>query len=137
MGITMSAFFLFLLEYVGKHLCGLLKLCSEAQEGLRLMVQSIWSVFRYKVDKLDGKNASVLRYEVLQDEYFNPDCSGSKKDCGLSSSIQETQNVEPKHISIAITEEIHCDKEMMDESSHDGKLGYEELESNKVIIEKE
>ncbi|KAL2494341.1 uncharacterized protein Fot_38098 [Forsythia ovata] len=137
MGITMSAFFLFLLEYVGKHSCGLLKPCSEAKEVQRLMVQSVWRFFRFKVDKSDRKNAGVLGYEVLQDESFNPGCSGLKKDCGLSSPIRETQNVEPKRLSIAIAEEIRRDKEMMDESSHDGKLGYEELEFKKVIIEKE
>ncbi|CAA3033794.1 uncharacterized protein LOC111412352 [Olea europaea var. sylvestris] len=128
-GITISAFFLFLLEYVGK--CGLLKPCFEAQERLRLMVQRFWRIFA------DRKNANVLSYDVLLDKSFKPSCSGLNKDCGSNSPIREPQNVKPKRLWIAIAEEIQCEKEMTEDSSNDGRLGCIELEMKKLIMEKE
>ncbi|CAI9783495.1 unnamed protein product [Fraxinus pennsylvanica] len=126
-GMTMSAFFLFSLEYVGK--CGLLKPCSEAQEGLRLIVQTFCRFFA------DRKNAGVLSYDVLQVESFNPICSGLKRECGSNSPSRETQNVEPKRLGIAIAEEIQYEKEITEDSSHDGRLGCIELEIRKLIME--
>ncbi|CAA3020715.1 Hypothetical predicted protein [Olea europaea subsp. europaea] len=130
MGVTMSAFFLFSLEFVGK--CGLLKPYSNAQEGLRFIVQSF---FIFSTDR-KTKNAGVLSYEVLQEESFNPIGSGLKKECELSSPIRETQNVEPKLFrGTAIAEEIHCEKEITEDLSHDGRLVCIELGLKKLIME--
>ncbi|KAL2484182.1 uncharacterized protein Fot_45626 [Forsythia ovata] len=113
-GITISAFLLIFLEYVGKNACGMLNPCSDAQKGLRLIVQRIQRFFRFKEDNSDQNN----------EDCFHPGCSGFKN-CESMSSFQETKVMEPD-----------CDeKEIMDEHICKGKLGYQEIDSKKVVME--
>ncbi|KAL2467423.1 ethylene-responsive nuclear protein/ethylene-regulated nuclear protein (ERT2) [Abeliophyllum distichum] len=80
-GITISAFLLIFLEYVGKNACGILNPCSDAQRRLRMIVQRIQRFFRFKEDNSDQNNENC----------FDPGCSGFKK-CESMSSFQETES---------------------------------------------
>jgi len=92
-GITISAFLLIFLEYVGKYTCGMLKPCSDAQKGLRLTVQR---VFRCKEDNSDQKN-------------FDPGCSDFDN-CESMRPFQESRVIEQY-----CGEVIPREKEIMDE----------------------
>ncbi|KAI3455918.1 hypothetical protein Pfo_012581 [Paulownia fortunei] len=135
-GITISAFLLFFLEYVGKHACGLLKPCSEAKGVLRLMIQSVSRLLRFKEVKLDEKNGGALMPEVQQEHSLKPGCS-SLKTTGSRCPDQEIQVVEQKSYMVTHVEEIQPENEIMDGSCFKGRLGYQEIESKEVVMEKE
>lgn len=115
-GITISAFLLIFLEYVDKYTCRMLKPFSDAQKGLRLIVQR---VFRFKEDNSDQKNK----------DSFDPDCSDFEN-CESKMSFQESRVIEPE-----CGEDIPREKEIMDEHICKGKLRYEQIE--KVVNEEE
>ncbi|CAA2956872.1 uncharacterized protein LOC111368689 [Olea europaea var. sylvestris] len=131
-GFTASAFLLFFVDYVLKHLIGLLKPSLEAQKGLRLRVLKVWRIFSFEEDKFVCKKAGVLKSEIQQVECFTPVYSGLK-DCESSFRTQEIQFVGEKCYLPRI-KEILLD-EIMEESSYDGDIGYVGLETQEPVTE--
>ncbi|KAL7089545.1 hypothetical protein ACP275_13G191400 [Erythranthe tilingii] len=121
-GITMSALLLFLLEYVGKHVGGLLK-------PLKSIVQSVRRLLRFKDVKLDENKGVVLI----------PDCSSSLECYGSKSLDQEIQVVESEDYFATRVEEIQPEAEVVDASCFNARLEYREikLQGTPVVVEEE
>ncbi|CAI9773307.1 unnamed protein product [Fraxinus pennsylvanica] len=124
-GFTASAFFLFFVDYVLKHLIGLLKPSLEAQKGLRLRVQRVWRIFSFEEDKFVWKKAGIVKSEIQQVECFSPVYSGLK-DCESSFRTEETQFVGEKCYLPRIKEILR--EEIIEESGYDGDMGYVEMD---------
>ncbi|KAK6150153.1 hypothetical protein DH2020_017678 [Rehmannia glutinosa] len=112
-GITLSAFFLFFLEYVGKHVYALLKPYSKAKGVLMPIVQSFWEFLKFKEVKLDEKNISGSRFHL----------------------DQEIQAVESNRYPL---DEIRPENEIMDDAScSKGGFEYQDILYADVLLEKE
>ncbi|CAI9760057.1 unnamed protein product [Fraxinus pennsylvanica] len=135
-GFTLSAFLLFFVDYVLKHIIRWLKPSLETQKGLRLRMQRVWRIFSFVEDKLVWKKAGFFKSEI-QVECFSPAYSDSK-DRDSNFQIQETQFVEQK-CKLPRVQEIQCE-EIIDESGWDGSdgyPGYEERDLKMVVMEKQ
>ncbi|EYU19108.1 hypothetical protein MIMGU_mgv1a006346mg [Erythranthe guttata] len=122
-GITMSALLLFLLEYIGKHVGGLLK-------PLKSIVQSVRRLLRFKDVKLDENKGVVLI----------PGCSSSLESYGSKSLDQEIQVVESEDYFATRVDEIQPEGEVVDGSCFNVRLEYREIklqEAGAVVVEEE
>ncbi|KAI5679482.1 hypothetical protein M9H77_00709 [Catharanthus roseus] len=103
-GLTMSAFFLFLIEYVAKYSCRLLVPCSEAKRRLGLKLQGIL----HFIDKsLHEDKTGVLGIKGPRVE-----ASSESNNHGDASSICEIQIARPVFVG-----NIHCVRKEIGESS--------------------
>lgn len=125
LGVSMSAFSLFFLEYVGKYLNGLLKPVSKSQKMLKMLVQRVLCIFRDKRDKLDG-------------EGIDSDCFGSGKGQNLNvvsaemQIVQDESNLDPPVEEII---DVDCSKilEFEEVNSKEGVLEIEEDCKSEVL----
>ncbi|KAL2473857.1 uncharacterized protein Fot_49593 [Forsythia ovata] len=134
LGFTLSAFLLFLVDYVLKIVIGLLKPSLEAQKGLKLGMERVRRIFNFEEHKLVWKKTSIFKSGIGRVDCFSPGYSGLK-DCESSFRIQEIQLVGEK-CYLPRVQEIQCE-EIIDESGFDENLGYEERELKVVVMEKQ
>lgn len=125
MGITVSAFMLFFLEYLKKHVCRFFTPYSKAKERLRLMVMAALSFVSYKMAKLEEDDCVFKAPLHLVESENLPAFAESD---GKTSVIQE--------IEIEELEEVqYRNEKSYEKSCFDRKLKCEgELE---VVMEKE
>ncbi|GFP95944.1 hypothetical protein PHJA_001738500 [Phtheirospermum japonicum] len=110
-GITISAFLLFFLEYVGKHVRFVSKPSLEGKGVLKSSVKSVLTVLRLnKMVKLDEKNDGVLN--------------------GPRYENHEIQVVE---LNRCPEIEIQPENEIIEVSCDQRRLGCQEIESDEVI----
>ncbi|XP_019169613.1 PREDICTED: uncharacterized protein LOC109165349 [Ipomoea nil] len=88
LGITVSAFLLFFLEYLGKHVSGVFEPYSKAKERLRPIVMGAWSFVSSKMGRLEEEDC-VFKSPLVE-SVSPPVCSFAKSD-GKSSVIQEIE----------------------------------------------
>lgn len=120
-GITMSAFLLFFLEYLGEPLYGFF---SGVQRRVRVMIQGIWEIFRVKV--VEEEEDCVFKAPLQQRQELSKDgCSD------FGCQIQEIEVVLETYV-----EDSQCVREMIEECIWDGKLKCVGLDVEGVIIEK-
>ncbi|KAL7131178.1 hypothetical protein ABFS83_13G181000 [Erythranthe nasuta] len=122
-GITLSALLLFLLEYVGKHVGGLLK-------PLNSIVQSVRRLLRFKDVKLDEDKCVVLI----------PGCSSSLESYGSKSLDQEIQVVESEDYFATRVEEIQPEgQQVVDGPCFNARSEYREikLQEAAAVVEEE
>ncbi|XP_055806308.1 uncharacterized protein LOC129874939 [Solanum dulcamara] len=87
MGVTMSAFLLFLLEYIGERLYGF---CSRLQRRVRLMIQGIRDIFRVKV--VEDEDDCVFKAPLERKELSKDGCSD------FGHQIQEIEVVRETYV---------------------------------------
>lgn len=124
-GITISAFLLLFLEYVGKRACGFLNPFADATGVLKLMLQRVRFIFRFKKVKLDEYDGSLL----WQEPSLNSFGSGCRN--------QEIQIVEANYYSVSHVEEIHPENEDLVGSSLEGSFRYQELVPDEAAMEEQ
>ncbi|PIM98316.1 hypothetical protein CDL12_29208 [Handroanthus impetiginosus] len=135
-GITISAFLLFFLDYVGKYASRFLVPCSESKGVLLSILQRFRRLLRSKEVKLDEKNGRLSIPELQQDHSSKPGCSSLKNTESICSD-QEIQIVEPKGCLMTCLHEIQPVDEIMDEPCSNGRLGCQVIEKMEVLIERE
>ncbi|KAG8385194.1 hypothetical protein BUALT_Bualt03G0016500 [Buddleja alternifolia] len=133
-GITVSAFLLFFLDYAGKRVCLLLKPCAETK--LVLMLQRVWRLLRFKEDELDGENCRALMPETQKNESLNRG-SFSLEKSGSGCRIREYQHPEPQIYLLTRVEEIQSENELIGCSNFIESLEIQETELKKVVMGKE
>nr|GMD03194.1 ethylene-responsive nuclear protein [Ipomoea batatas] len=113
MGITMSAFLLFFLEYLGKHVPGFFTPYSKAKERLRPIVMGAWSFVSSKMARLEeeDEDEDCVFKAPLVESVSPPVCSFGECD-GKSSVIQEIEIEELEEVQYR--NEKSCEKSFFD-----------------------
>lgn len=126
-GLTMSAFFLICLEYVGKLILGLVIPCSDSREGLRLMVVRLLRFVRIGEKKLESKNAG---FKVgMKSGGFDSKNNSQSDSIGeiqimqsKSLLVDEIQILPSRDFMVASSEDVQYKKDGIDESGYDRNL---------------
>lgn len=137
-GLTMSAFFLFFLEYAGVYLYRLLMPCSEVKKRLSLMIPRVANFRRIREKKQEGKNRG-LKESIREQEEISEisGCSVLQND-EMISPMCKLQVIQPKRFFVPFIDDIQClEEEEIDEFGSDGKLIVQGSESKVVVLEKE
>ncbi|XP_031130617.1 uncharacterized protein LOC116032267 [Ipomoea triloba] len=113
LGITVSAFLLFFLEYLGKHVPGFFTPYSKAKERLRPIVMGAWSFVSSKMARLEEEEEEedCLFKAPLVESVSPPVCSFGESD-GKSSVIQEIEMEELEEVQYR--NEKSCEKSFFD-----------------------
>ncbi|MCE3215296.1 hypothetical protein HAX54_001726 [Datura stramonium] len=119
-GITMSTFLLFFLEFLGEHLYGFF---FGVQRRVRLVIHGIWEIFRAKV--VEEEEDCVFK-APLQRQELSKDCCSE-----FGCQIQEIEVVHETYV-----EDSQCVREKIEEFIWDGKLKCVRVDVKGVKIEK-
>ncbi|KAI5606112.1 hypothetical protein BDE02_01G398900 [Populus trichocarpa] len=143
-GITMSAFVLIFLEYVGKHVLCFLKLCLSVELVLEPFVERVSSAFFMLkgVRKCEDSSKGLIIQEIDQEEAVSGvDSCDLIETLEMKSSVEEIQAVEFNFDMIVPVEENRGAESRMDLLSCDGKkmriVEIEEDRSGVLVCEKE
>ncbi|KAL3522889.1 hypothetical protein ACH5RR_015723 [Cinchona calisaya] len=137
-GLTMSAFFLFFVEYFGICLYRLLMPCSEAKKRLRLMIRRIPNFLRIREKKLDEDNRVSKEAMGEQEEISEITGCSVLQNQRLISPVCEVPIIRPKKFLVPFIEDIQClEEKEINEFGFDGKLIHQGSESKMVVLEKE
>ncbi|KAG6794242.1 hypothetical protein NC652_004640 [Populus alba x Populus x berolinensis] len=143
-GITMSAFVLIFLEYVGKHVLCFLKLCLSVELVLQPFVERVSSAFFMlkRVRKCEDSSKGLIIQEIDQEEAVSGvDSCDLIETLEMKSSVEEIQAVEFNFDMIVPVEENRGAESRMDLLSCDGKkmriVEIEEYRSGVLVCEKE
>ncbi|KAM7500479.1 hypothetical protein LguiA_024893 [Lonicera macranthoides] len=82
--ITLSAFLLFFLEYVGKYFMGIYRPCLDSQNMLELLTQKLFRFIRFENVTLAGEISCIKGEKSVVS-----DCSGLIESCELNASSGE------------------------------------------------
>ncbi|XP_057970230.1 uncharacterized protein LOC131159376 [Malania oleifera] len=127
-GITMSAFLLLFLEYVGKHVFCFLRPCSAAQKRLNSLIQRVLILVR-------RKDRVLLAEEIEEENSAAPASSCLVVALDSTASAEEIQIVESNYDSVAPGEEIQIAEPNFDLLSRDKRWGSIEVNSRKKDTE--
>nr|XP_027086483.1 uncharacterized protein LOC113708218 [Coffea arabica] len=131
LGLTMSAFFLFFVEYVGIHVYRLFIPCSEAKKRLRLMVLKFLRIGKQKGENLGFKVS--LDQEGQQETYKS---GGSDfQDQRSIDPVGKVEIIQPMRFLEPFLEDIQSQEKKSDEFSCDGKLDLQGSDSEVVVLE--
>lgn len=131
LGLTMWAFFLFFVEYVGIHVCRLFIPCSEAKKRLRLMVLKILRIGKEKGEN-KGFKAS-LDQEGQQETYKS---GGSDfQDQRSIDPVSKVEIIQPKGFLVPLLVDVQSQEQKSDEFSFDGKLNLQGSDLEMVVLE--
>ncbi|XP_011037724.1 PREDICTED: uncharacterized protein LOC105134859 [Populus euphratica] len=140
-GITMSAFVLIFLEYVGKHVLCFLKPCLNVDIVLELFVERVSSAFLMLkgVRKCDDSRKELIIQEIEQEEDVGGiDSCDLIETLEMKSSIEETQAVEFNFDRIVPVEANRGAESRMDLLVCDWRMmEVEEDKSGVLVCEKE
>jgi hypothetical protein len=135
-GITVSAFLLLFLEYVGEQTCGLLKQSCDSQGALGSMVRRVCVLLTFKEVKLDEKSGEHMIPELQQEHSLKPG-SSYLRSSGSRCRNQEIEIVDTNGSLVTQVDEIQSENEIAFGSCLVPGLGCDETESREVAIEKE
>lgn len=131
LGLTMSAFFLFFVEYVGIHVYRLFIPCSEAKKRLRLMVLKFLRIGKQKGENIGFKVS--LDQEGQQETYKS---GGSDfQDQRSIDPVGKVEIIQPMRFLEPFLEDIQSQEKKSDEFSCDGKLDLQGSDSEVVVLE--
>lgn len=133
-GLTMSAIFLFFVEYVGIYLYRLLMPCSEAKKRLMLIMR-IPKFFTIREERLGGENRGFKEPMDPREEISG--CSVLQNHRLVSPNC-EVQIVRPKGFLVPFIEDIQlAEEEGIDEFGSERQLILQGSESMVAVLEKE
>ncbi|KAG6755630.1 hypothetical protein POTOM_041463 [Populus tomentosa] len=139
-GITMSAFVLIFLEYVGKHVLCFLKPCLNEEIVLELFVERVSSAFLMLkgARKCDDSRKELIIQEIEQEEDVGGiDSCDLIETLKMKSSFEETQVVEFNFDWIVPVEANRGAESGTDLLVCDWKMEVEEDKSGVLVCEKE
>lgn len=121
-GITMSAFLLFFMEYAGKHCCRLFRPCANAQMSLQSFVQRGVCFVGIKRDKMVNKEGKGLKaqkgsapvvadcFGLIEDHKIGGGPNQEIQIEGPSANLSEIQNAKYAFGSRSSKEKWVCDE---------------------------
>jgi len=139
-GITMSAFVLIFLEYVGKHVLCFLKPCLNVEIVSELFVERVSSAFLMLkgVRKCDDSRKELIIQEIEQEEDVGGiDSCDLIETLEMKSSLEETQALEFNFDRIVPVEANRGAESRMDLLVCDWRMEVEEDKSGVLVCEKE
>lgn len=131
LGLTMSAFFLFFVEYVGIYVYRLFIPCSEAKKRLRLVVLKF---LRIGEEKGENKGFKVSLNLEGQQETCNSGYSDFQ-DQRLIDPVGKVEIARLQRFMVPLLEDIQSQEKKSDEFSCDGKLNLQGSVSELVVLE--
>ena len=138
-GITMSAFVLIFLEYVGKHVLCFLKPCLNEEIVLELFVERVSSAFLMLkgVRKCDDSRKELIIQEIEQEDVGGIDSCDLIETLKMKSSFEDTQVVEFNFDWIVPVEANRGAESGTDLLVCDWRMEVEEDKSGVLVCEKE
>ncbi|KAA8519322.1 hypothetical protein F0562_013578 [Nyssa sinensis] len=136
-GITMSAFLLIFMDYVGKHAWRLLKSCAKSQESLESLIPRVLCFLRVKQDKLIMEEDVIVSKAPIERHTGVSRCSVVVEGGGLNAPMDEFQIVQPHWNLLAPNEEIQRVKDEFKIKGGNKSRGCEVLDTKKAVMGRE